>query len=65
MRTGWGLGLIALSLLLMAIGAGLCLWALYLFLKVLIGPAGAALGTGLATLTAALLAAWAAARLTR
>jgi hypothetical protein len=64
-RLGWGLGLMGLALLLTSVGAGLCLWGLYLFLKAALGPAGAGLMTGLFTLAAALVCAWGASRTTR
>jgi multisubunit Na+/H+ antiporter MnhB subunit len=61
-RLGWGLGLVAVTLLFGAAGFGLCLVSLYLFLSPKIGLA-AFLVTALVAFLAALVTAWGARRI--
>ena len=64
-RLGQGLGLAAVAAVLVAVGMGLLLWALYQYLETVMSPASTALVTGLATLLAAGVLAWTAHRISR
>lgn len=64
-RLGYGLALTALAVVALGVGAGLCLWAVYLYLRAPLGPATARLLTGLLTLLLGGGLTWAARRLSR
>lgn len=63
-RLCWGIGLMAVALLLAAAGVGLCLASVYLFLSPRIGVASGIV-TALPAFVAALVTAWGARRLAR
>jgi hypothetical protein len=64
-RTGAGLAFLGLAALLALTGLGLCIWAIYLWLAVSMGPTGAAAITGAMTLCLAGGLTWIAIRLSR
>lgn len=65
MRTGAGFLCLGVATLLLLLGLGMCLWAVYLWLAVLLGPAGAAVLIGVVSLLLAGGLAWIAIRLGR
>ena len=65
LRTGVGFLCLGAATLLLVLGLGMCLWALYLWLSALLGPAGAAVLIGVASLLLAGGLAWIAIRLGR
>jgi hypothetical protein len=65
LRFGLSLGLLGAAGLLMLGGAGLILWALYLYLAIFLSPATATLITGVVTLLVSGGLVWSARRLSR
>ncbi len=65
MRLGWGLGLIILSVMLVAMGLGLCLWAIHHYLSAALDVGAASVATGLIALLTAGVLAWLAQRLSQ
>lgn len=64
-RAGWSLALIGLAAIFVAVGVGLCLWALHLFIATRIGDAGAGLIIGIIALIFAGGFAWTAVKTNR
>ena len=64
-RLGYSLALTVLAAVALGVGAGLCLWAIYLYLLAPLGPASARLLTGLLALVTGGALTWAARRLNR
>jgi hypothetical protein len=64
-RLWWGLAFIVLAEALAAVGIGLCLWAVYQYVVFPLGPATAALLTGLLALLVAGGVVWLVQRLSR
>ncbi len=65
LRTGAGFACLGVAALLLLLGLGLCLWAVYLWLALSLGPAGAAVLIGVVSLLLAGGLAWVALRLGR
>lgn len=65
MRIAGSLALVGLAVLLAVAGVALCLWAVYQYLAVPLGPSTAALLTGVITLALAGIFAWIAGRASR